>query len=170
MILKDLMAIAGSPGLFKFIAQGKNSVIVEHLETGKRSSAHGASKVSALEDIAVFTDAGEVSLAGVFDNIYEKGNAAASIDHKSSGEELKTYFAEILPEYDRDRVYVSDIRKIIQWYNILHSLDMLEKEKKDSEEGEVNDGPGTEGHDSDAKGNSKAGDVETDGGADQDND
>jgi hypothetical protein len=129
MVLKDLLAIAGSPGLYKFIAQGKNAVIVEHLETGKRTSAHGAARVSSLEDISVFTDTEEVPLAEVFDKIYEKENGAASINHKSSPEELKDYFSELIPEYDRERVYVSDIKKIIQWYNILHSLDMLEKEE-----------------------------------------
>ncbi|MGM0464298.1 MAG: DUF5606 domain-containing protein [Bacteroidota bacterium] len=144
MVLKDFMAIAGSPGLYRFIAQGKNAVIVEHLETGKRTSAHGAAKVSALEDIAVFTETGEVSLAEVFDKIYEKENGAAAIDHKSSAEELKTYFDEILPDYDRGRVYVSDIKKIIQWYNILHSLDLLEKEKEEEKTGADNDDKGPE--------------------------
>jgi len=133
MVLKDLLAIAGSPGLYKFIAQGKNAVIVEHLETKKRKSAHGAAKVSSLEDIAVFTDNEEVSLSEIFDKIYEKEQGAASINHKSSPEELKDYFSELIPDYDRERVYVSDIKKIIQWYNMLHSLDMLEKEKAKDE-------------------------------------
>jgi len=136
MVLKDLLAIAGSPGLYKFIAQGKNAVIVEHLETGKRTSAHGAAKVSSLEDIAVFTDTEEISLADVFDKIHEKENGAATLSHKSSATELKNYFSEILPDYDRERVYVSDIRKIVQWYNILHSLDLLEKEAEENKEKE----------------------------------
>lgn len=139
MVLKDLLAIAGSPGLYKFIAQGKNAVIVEHLETGKRTSAHGTAKVSSLEDIAIFTDAEEVPLAEVFDKIYAKENGSASINHKSSPEELKNYFSEIIPEYDRDRVYVSDIKKIIHWYNILHSLDMLEKEKEEEPDNDSKD-------------------------------
>lgn len=135
MILKDLLAIAGSPGLYKFIAQGKNAVIVEHLETGKRTSAHGTARVSSLEDIAVFTHEEEVPLAEVFDKIYEKENGALSINHKLSPEELKDYFSKLIPSYDRERVYVSDIKKIIQWYNILHSLDMLVKEEEDSDTG-----------------------------------
>jgi len=129
MVLKDLLAIAGSPGLYKFIAQGKNAVIVEHLETGRRTSAHGKARVSSLEDIAVFTDTEEVPLTEVFDKIYEKENGAASINHKSSPEELKSYFNELIPSYDREKVYVSDMKKIIQWYNILHSLDLLVKEE-----------------------------------------
>ncbi|MDT8401194.1 MAG: DUF5606 domain-containing protein [Bacteroidales bacterium] len=136
MVLKDLMAIAGSPGLYKFIAQGKNAVIVENLETGKRTSAHGAAKISSLEDIAVFTETEEIPLAEVFDKIFEKEEGAETINYKSSPAELKKYFGELLPEYDRERVYVSDIKKIVQWYNILHSLDMLIKEATDSAEDE----------------------------------
>lgn len=136
MVLKDLLAISGSPGLYRFIAQGKNAVIVEHLETGKRTSAHGTAKVSSLEEIAVFTDTEEVPLADIFDKIYEKENGEASINHKSSPDELKQYFNELVPDYDRQRVYVSDIKKIIQWYNILHSLDMLEKEEDKEEQEE----------------------------------
>lgn len=136
MVLKDLMAISGNPGLYKFIAQGKNAVIVENLETGKRTSAHAAAKISSLEDIAVFTETEEVPLSEVFDRIYEKEEGSEAINHKSPPEELTSYFAGLLPEYDRERVYLSDIKKIIQWYNILHSLDMLQKE----EEEEVKEG------------------------------
>jgi len=133
MVLKDLMAISGNPGLYKFIAQGKNAVIVENLETGKRTSAHAAAKISSLEDIAVFTETEEVPLSEVFDRIYEKEEGAEALSHKSPPEELKSYFADLLPEYDRERVYISDIRKIIQWYNILKSLDMLQKEEEGEE-------------------------------------
>lgn len=136
MVLKDLMAITGSPGLYKFIAQGKNAVIVENLESGKRTSAHAAAKISSLEDIAVFTETEEIPLSEVFDRIYEKEEGAEAINPKSPPEELKSYFAGLLPEYDRERVYLSDIKKIIQWYNILHSLDMLQKEEIEEEEKE----------------------------------
>jgi len=136
MVLKDLMAIAGSPGLYKFIAQGKNAVIVENLETGKRTSAHGAAKISSLEDIAVFTEKEEMPLSEVFNKIFDKEDGAVSINHKSSPDELKSYFTELLPDYDKDRVYVSDIKKIIQWYNILHSLDMLKKEEESFDKSE----------------------------------
>jgi hypothetical protein len=137
MVLKDLMAISGNPGLYKFIAQGKNAVIVENLETGKRTSAHAAAKISSLEDIAVFTETEEVPLSEVFDRIYEKEEGSETINHKSPPEELTSYFAGLLPEYDRERVYLSDIKKIIQWYNILHSLDMLQKEEEEKEGKEV---------------------------------
>jgi len=150
MVLKDLMAIAGSPGLYKFIAQGKNAVIVENLETGKRTSAHGAAKISSLEDIAVFTETEEIPLSEVFDKIFEKEKGAASINHKSSPEELKNYFGELLPGYDRERVYVSDIKKIVQWYNILHSLEMLIKEDTDSSGDEDSQAAGPDEEDKDS--------------------
>jgi hypothetical protein len=129
MVLKDILAISGEPGLFKFIAQGKNAIIVEHLETKKRSSAYGSAKVSSLEDISIFTDEEDLPLGKVFDIIYDKNGGAPVIDHKSDPQALKSWFEEILPDYSRDKVYVSDIRKIAQWYNIMQSLDMLVKEE-----------------------------------------
>ena len=84
MKLKDILSISGEGGLFKFIAQGKNSIIVEHLDTKKRSAAHGTAKVSSLEDIAIFTDSEELPLGEVFDKIYEKEDGGAAIDHKVS--------------------------------------------------------------------------------------
>jgi len=125
MVLKDILAISGQPGLYKFIAQGKNAIIIEHIETKKRSSAFGSAKVSSLEEISVFTEDEDMPLGKVFDLIYEKENGGAAIDYKSDPDKLKTYFEEIIPEYDRERVYNSDIRKIIQWYNTLHTLNLL---------------------------------------------
>lgn len=129
MVLKDILAISGEAGLFRFIAQGKSAIIVEHLGTGKRSSAFGSSKVSSLEDIAIFTVSEDVPLSKVFDAVYEKHNGAEAVDPKSDPAALKTWFAEVLPDYDRDRVYVSDIRKVALWYNILHKLNLLIKEE-----------------------------------------
>ncbi|MEE4116213.1 MAG: DUF5606 domain-containing protein [Marinilabiliaceae bacterium] len=125
MKLKDILSISGEGGLFRFIAQGKNSIIVEHLETKKRSAAHGTAKVSSLVDIAIFTEGEEVPLGDVFDRIFEKEEGGEAINHKSTPDELKAYFGEVLPDYDRDRVYVSDIRKLISWYNTLQSLKLL---------------------------------------------
>ncbi|MBK8883123.1 MAG: DUF5606 domain-containing protein [Bacteroidales bacterium] len=133
MVLKDFLAISGEPGLFKFIAQGKNSIIVEHLETKKRSSAYGSAKVSSLEDIAIFTEKEDVPLGKVFDIIFEKTNGGTAIDTKADGNKLKAWFEEILPDYSRDKVYVSDMKKIALWYNILHKLDMLHKEEPEAE-------------------------------------
>ena len=129
MILKDILAISGEPGLFKFIAQGKNAIIVEHLETKKRSSAYGSAKVSSLEDIAIFTDKEDMPLGKVFDLIHEKENGGPAIDSKADSGELKAWFEEIVPEYSKDKVYTSDIKKVAQWYNILHNLNLLIKEE-----------------------------------------
>jgi hypothetical protein len=132
MVLKDILAISGEPGLFRFIAQGKNSIIVEHLETKKRSSAYGSAKVSSLEDIAIFTEKEDVPLGKVFDIIHEKANGEPCIDPKSDNGKLKSWFEEILPDYSREKVYVSDIKKIAVWYNILHKLDLLVKEEPET--------------------------------------
>ena len=140
MILKDILAISGEPGLFKFIAQGKNAIIVEHLETKKRSSAFGSAKVSSLEDIAVFTNKEDLPLGKVFDLIHEKENGGPAIDSKTDTGKLKVWFEGILPEYSKDKVYTSDIKKVAQWYNILHKLNLLIKEEpeKATEEKPVN--------------------------------
>jgi hypothetical protein len=129
MILKDILAISGEPGLFKFIAQGKNAIIVEHLETKKRSSAYGSAKVSSLEDIAIFTDKEDLPLGKVFDLIHEKENGGPAPDSKADTGKLKAWFEGILPEYSKDKVYTSDIKKVAQWYNILHNLNLLIKEE-----------------------------------------
>jgi hypothetical protein len=136
MILKDILAISGEPGLFKFIAQGKNAIIVEHLETKKRSSAYGSAKVSSLEDIAIFTDKEDMPLGKVFDLIFEKENGGPAIDAKADTSKLKEWFEGILPEYSKDKVYTSDIKKVAHWYNILHKLNLLIKEEPEKTAGE----------------------------------
>jgi hypothetical protein len=129
MVLKDIMAISGEAGLFRFIAQGKNAIIVEHLETKKRSSAFASTKVSSLEEISIFTEKEDMPLAKVFDLIFEKEKGGPALDYKSDPGKLKSYFGEVLPEYDKERVYISDIKKIFHWYNILHALNLLVKEE-----------------------------------------
>ncbi len=132
MVLKDIMAISGQPGLYRFIAQGKNAIIVEHLETKVRSSAFSSARISSLEEISVFTETEDLALGKVFDNIHEKENGGAAIDYKSDPGQLKSWFEEILPDYNREKVYVSDIKKIAQWYNILHKLNLLVKEEPEA--------------------------------------
>jgi hypothetical protein len=132
MILKDILAISGEHGLFRFIAQGKNAIIVEHLETKKRSSAYSSAKVSSLEDIAIFTEKEDIPLGKVFDLIHEKENGGSAIDSKADTDKLKAWFEELLPDYSRDKVYVSDIKKVAQWYNILHNLNLLVKEEPET--------------------------------------
>ena len=125
-MLKGILAISGQPGLFKLLAESKNNIIVESLETGKRMPAYSTTKISALEDIAIYSDTEDVPLKEVLKAIYEKEDGEKSISHKSSGNELKNYFEEVLPNYDRERVYVSDIKKVILWYNILQEKEMLD--------------------------------------------
>ncbi|NMC40785.1 MAG: DUF5606 domain-containing protein [Bacteroidales bacterium] len=136
MILKDYLSVSGQHGLFKFIAQGRNAVIVENLETGKRTTAFASSKISNLEDISVYTTDGEVALSVVFDKIFEKENGGPAPDEKSDINVLREYFAGLLPEYDRERVYASDIKKIFMWYNTLQKLNLLVKEEPEKEKPE----------------------------------
>jgi hypothetical protein len=136
MNLKDILAISGEGTLFKFIAQGKNAVIVENLETGRRVSAGGTAKVSALDEIAIFTTGEDIPLGKVMDMIWEKENGGETISHRLPDGDLKKYFAEALPDFDQNRVYTSDIRKVLHWYNILHKLNLLVKEEEKKEESE----------------------------------
>ncbi|MCA1741295.1 MAG: DUF5606 domain-containing protein [Bacteroidales bacterium] len=137
MNLKDILAISGEGTLFKFIAQGKNAVIVENLETGRRLSAGAASKVSALDEIALFTTGEDMPLGKVMDLIWEKENGGETLSHKLPDAELKKYFDTVMPDYDHDRVYTSDIKKVLHWYNILHKLNLLVKEEEKTEEPEA---------------------------------
>lgn len=132
MNLKDILAISGEGTLFKFIAQGKNAVIVENLETGRRLSAGATAKVSSLEEIAIFTSDEDLPLGKVMDRIWEKENGGETVSHKLPDADLKKYFAEALPEYDRTRVYTSDIKKVLLWYNILHKMNLLIKEEEEA--------------------------------------
>lgn len=130
MNLKDILAISGEGTLFRFIAQGKNAVIVENLESGRRFSAGAAARVSALDEISVYTTGEDMPLAKVMDHIWEKENGGQAMSHRQPDGDLKKYFGEVLPEYDRERVYTSDIRKVLHWYNILQGLNLLVKEEE----------------------------------------
>ena len=128
-MLRTILSISGKPGLYKLISQGKNMLILETLDaTKKRIPAYSHDKVIALGDIAMYTDAEEVALAEVLESVKNKENGAvASVDYKTaSAEELHAFMAEVLPTYDRDRVHTSDIKKLIQWYNILVSNGVTE--------------------------------------------
>ncbi len=127
--LKDLMAISGHGGLFRFVSQGRNGIIVESIETGKRMQAFATMKVSSLEDIAVYTEDEEAQLETVFAAIHKYENGAEAISPKSDPDDLKDYFSAVIPEYDRDRVYISDIKKILGWYNLLLKHDLIETGK-----------------------------------------
>ena len=132
-MLKDILSISGHSGLFKLVAQSTKSIIVESLETHQKMPVYFSSKVSALEDIAIYTDDEEIPLAQIFEKIYKMENKGkTSVTAKSSNEDIKEYFGDILPDYDKERVYVSDMKKVLNWYNILLSQNMLnfEEQKK----------------------------------------
>ena len=121
-MLETVLAISGKPGLYKLVSRGNNSLIVETLDAQKkRMPIFGADKVISLADIAMYTDEEEVPLRRVFKNILEKeGAKKTSLDYKkASKDELAAFMAEALPNYDRDRVYPADMKKLAQWYNIL---------------------------------------------------
>ncbi len=124
-MLKEILSISGHGGLFKMVSQAKNSVIVESLVDGKRMPTYVTSRISVLEDISVFTEEGETKLEEVFKLIHEKEDGKMAISPKSSSDELKKYMESVLPNYDRDRVYVSDIKKVISWYNLLIEKELL---------------------------------------------
>lgn len=148
MDLKDILSISGKPGLFKNIGQAKNGVIVESLDDGKRFPAFAHERISSLAEISVFTTGEDIPLKDVFKKVYEKYEGKEAIDPKSDGAKLKEFMKEVLPDYDEDRVYVSDIKKMLTWYNILVSKDMLdfteEEEEKPAEEETENKETGAE--------------------------
>lgn len=121
-MLETILAISGKPGLYRLVSRGNRSLIVESLDSAKkRMPAFAADKVISLADIAMYTDEGEVPLREVLESVKNKENSAlVSWDYKkASRSELDAYFAEVLPNYDRERVYPTDIKKLMSWYNIL---------------------------------------------------
>jgi hypothetical protein len=134
MSLSEIIAVSGQSGLYKTIAQSKNSVIVESLADKKRMPIYATQRVHTLEAISVFCSNADVPLAEVFKKISEKENKGAAIDHKADEPEIMKYFGEVLPEFDKERVHISDIRKMIQWYNILQKAGMTDFEEKKEEE------------------------------------
>jgi hypothetical protein len=134
-MLKEILSMTGKPGLFKLVSQGKNMLIVESLIDGKRIPAYTKDKVVSLGDIAIFTDSAEIPLGQVLEKLKTKeSGAVCQIDPKSDNDKLRKFMGEILPDYDRDRVYPSDIRKLINWYNILINAqitDFLAEEKEE---------------------------------------
>ena len=135
MDLSGIISIAGMSGLYKVVAQTKNGLIVESIAEKKRVPTYSTQRISALEDISIFTTGEDMPLKDILQKISDKLTAGPALDHKAADDELKAFFAEAVPEYDKERVYISDIRKVINWYNILQKNDLLkEKEKTDDTE------------------------------------
>lgn len=128
MQLEKIISISGKPGLFKLVSQLKNGFIVEDIATKKKASISNSSQVSLLDNIAMFTFDKEVPLFEVFENIAKKYDYKPTISHKSSSEELRAFMAESLPNYDVERVYESDIKKLAQWYNLLQKAGYITPE------------------------------------------
>ena len=133
-MLKKILSISGKPGLFKLISHGKNMIIVESFIDKKRIPSYSYDKVVSLGDIAIFTEDEEVPLIEVFDKIKMKENGeVASIDPKANSTLLQAYFAEVLHDFDRERVFPSDIKKIITWYNLLINNGISDFKEEESE-------------------------------------
>ncbi|MBP6978839.1 MAG: DUF5606 domain-containing protein [Lentimicrobiaceae bacterium] len=146
MDLSKILAISGRHGLFKMINQTKNGVIVESLTDGKRSTAFAHERISSLEEISVFTTGEDMPLKDVLKKINEKLEGTNAIDPRSENVNLKEYFAELVPEYDQERVYASDIKKLLMWYNTLAELKMLDFTEEESRE-ETEEGSAPEAED-----------------------
>jgi hypothetical protein len=136
MSFQKILSISGKPGLYELKVQTRSGFVAESLLDGKKITVSLRSNVSLLSEIAVFTYNEEVKLIDIFKSIATKENGEATISHKETDDKLKSYFREILPEYDEDRVYTSDIKKIFNWYNILQpkgyvTLDALNTEVKE---------------------------------------
>ncbi len=136
MNLEGIISIAGKGGLYKLLSQSRGGFIVESLVDGKRFPVQSTNNVSSLNDIAMYTYEEEVPLVEVFNNIAKKENEGPSLNHKESAKVLKEYFATVLPNFDEDRVYNSDIKKVFQWYNILQSAGLVKisEEKEETVE------------------------------------
>ncbi len=134
MNLEGILNISGKPGLFKVISHAKNRVIVESLSDGKRGAINSHSQANMLEEIGIYTYDETKPLAEIFENISKKENGNLTISHKSSQNELINYFREIVPDYDEERVYFSDIKKVVQWYNCMQTAGLIEFKKKKSKD------------------------------------
>ncbi len=121
MSLDKILAISGKPGLYELKTQTRSGFLAESLLDGKKLSVSIRHNVSVLSEIAIYTFTEEVPLREIFNKIQEKEEGKQAISHKESKNKLEAYFREILPDYDEDRVYVSDMKKVIQWYNILQT-------------------------------------------------
>lgn len=135
-MLKTILSISGKPGLYKLVSSAKNMVIVESLTDNRRLPIYARDKVVSLGDIAMYTDEGEVPLRDVLTSIKTKENGQqSSVKTSAKPEELAKYFGEVLPTYDRDRVYNTDIKKLISWYNLLidANIDFETQEEAPSE-------------------------------------
>lgn len=132
MDLSKIITISGKPGLYELVNKAKNSFVVYSLIEKKRMAISARHQVNLLENISIYTDEGDVPISEVFTKIFTKENGQEAISHKEDTEDLRAYIETILPNYDRSRVYASDLKKIFQWYNLLQKSDLLKEESKEN--------------------------------------
>lgn len=135
-MLKEILSISGKPGLYKLVSNSSNAIIVESIIDGKRFPAYSNSKIISLEDISIYTEDEDMPLKNIMKRMFDKANGAVILNHKEDTKKILTYFEEVVPEYDKDRVYISDMRKIVQWYNLLVGKQLLSFEEEKEEKTE----------------------------------
>lgn len=133
--LTGIIAITGQPGLYRIVAQSKNGIIVEGLADKKRINVYASTKVSTLAEISMYTTSDDKPIEEILTNIFNKENGGPCPDNKSDDKTIAAYFEQVLPEYDKERVYVSNMRKLFSWYNIMQATGSL-KMKEEKAEGE----------------------------------
>jgi hypothetical protein len=131
--LQKIVSISGQPGLYKYLSQARHGIIVENIKDGKRTCIPASAKISSLAEITVYTNSGDdLLLKEIFLKIREKNNGEKAISHKALPEELMAYFEEIVPEYNKEKVYPHHVKKMIEWYNILQENQLLDFEEDES--------------------------------------
>lgn len=136
-MLKKILSVSGKPGLYKLVSQGKSMLIVEALTDGRRLPVYAREKIISLGDIAIYTDGDEVPLYEVLNSVKakEEGKVASSIDAaRATPDELRAYMAEVLPNFDRERVYPTDIKRLLSWYNLLISAGITDFDPQEAAE------------------------------------
>jgi hypothetical protein len=133
MNLEEILSVAGKPGLYKMVAQSRNGLIAESLADGKRIPVNASQQVSSLKDIAIYTYSEEVGLAEIFEKIRVFAGDAELPTNKASKDELLDFFSHILPDFDKERVYASHIKKVLSWYTVLDAQGILDQEEEVSQ-------------------------------------
>jgi len=151
MNLSEILAISGRPGLYKMVAQNKSGLIVESMEDDKRFPVYSTHQISALEEISIYTYEEDVPLVEVFEKMHNVLEGKAAMSPKSNKKDMMSFFETVLPDYNQEQVYASDVKKLIQWYNLFHKYGMLTfDDKKEEDKGteakaeDANDEPSTD--------------------------
>ena len=139
MDLSKILSIAGKPGLYEIISQSNRGVVVASLEDGKKMAIGQTQRVSTLSDISIYTVEGDEPLKDIFEKFYESTDGNVIDIDIQNKQDLRDFFLEILPDHDEERVYTSDIKKMIKWFNLLHEKDLLDFSEEEGEEVEASD-------------------------------